>query len=293
MSQAHPTLMPQQWAKPSLEANIDKLLSGIEQGLTVQLISTPRSQLQTCSPTDTVADLLADKSKSRFDFLPVLAASKDDDNFVGLIHLTRVRAENPSVAQPVASCMLPLSEANLIGADAGILSYLRTADKRPCCLVVGGTGVKGIVTLSDLQRLPVRPVVFMLITHLELLMADVIRSEQEGAEHWLNRLSPRRRDMVIRRIQQQRALGNEIDEVTMTQFCDKREILRHGPDPLFANDIFAEAMIKAESLRNKIAHSNDYADTPNGARDTCGTIRLIEKWICRLRKALSSPRVDR
>jgi hypothetical protein len=82
-----------------------------------------------------------------------------------------------------------LSEENLIGADAGILTFVRDADSRPCRLVVAGTEIIGLVSLSDLQRLSVRPVLFMLITHLELLMTDVIRAEFEASSEWKDRLS--------------------------------------------------------------------------------------------------------
>ncbi len=60
--------------------------------------------------------------------------------------------------------MEPLSDANLISADAGILTFVMSADQAHCRLVVDGDRIDAIVTLSDLQKLSVRPAVFLLIT---------------------------------------------------------------------------------------------------------------------------------
>jgi hypothetical protein len=62
--------------------------------------------------------------------------------------------------------MRALPEENLIGADAGILSFVKGADRRGCRLVMSGAEISGLVSLSDLQKLPVRAtVLFALITH--------------------------------------------------------------------------------------------------------------------------------
>jgi hypothetical protein len=44
--------------------------------------------------------------------------------------------------------MRPLSEENLIGADAGILDFVRDADRQRCRLVISGREIGGLVTLS-------------------------------------------------------------------------------------------------------------------------------------------------
>jgi len=51
--------------------------------------------------------------------------------------------------------MQPLSEDNLIGADAGILAFVKMADRHSCRLVIAGSEITGLVSLSDVQQLPV------------------------------------------------------------------------------------------------------------------------------------------
>jgi hypothetical protein len=52
--------------------------------------------------------------------------------------------------------MQRLSDENLIGADASILTFVRDADRQRCRLIVAGHEISGLVSLADLQRLPVR-----------------------------------------------------------------------------------------------------------------------------------------
>jgi hypothetical protein len=75
----------------------------------------------------------------------------------------------------VSDQMEALSEENIVSSGASVLTFIETADYHPCRLVLRKTAIDGIITISDLQRLPVRPVLFILITHLELLMESKIR----------------------------------------------------------------------------------------------------------------------
>jgi hypothetical protein len=57
-----------------------------------------------------------------------------------------------------------------------VLRYIEEAEMSPCRLVLRHTQIAGIVTILDLQKLAVRPALFVLVTHLELLMAASIRA---------------------------------------------------------------------------------------------------------------------
>ena len=73
----------------------------------------------------------------------------------------------------------------MIGADASIVEFVMTADKRPIRMVVSGDRVAGLVSLSDLQHLPVRAAIFTLITSLEIAMAKRIEEEwRDNATGW-------------------------------------------------------------------------------------------------------------
>ncbi len=98
--------------------------------------------------------------------------------YVGLLSLYKARQDDAETADKglaVRHVMQPLNEDCLISAETGLLSFIVDADRAPCRLVVRGTRVDGIVSLSDLQKLPVRAALITLITHLELLMTSVIK----------------------------------------------------------------------------------------------------------------------
>ena len=61
----------------------------------------------------------------------------------------------------------PLSESTLMSADAPLLDFLCTADTHLFRLLVSGDRIVGLVTPSDMQRLPVYPVLFGLVVGVE------------------------------------------------------------------------------------------------------------------------------
>ena len=185
--------------------------------------------------------------------------------------------------------MDPLTDSNLMSADAGILAFVATADSSPCRLLVDGDRVDAIVTLSDLQKLPVRPAVFLLITHLELLMARFIRANWHDSSDWLSLLTDGRREQIERNWNELEKNELAIDKIAVTQFCDKRTIIL-GAGKLLPNNVTvkeAEKALKAiESLRNSIAHAGDYAATRENAMSMAQTTRLARKWIDWIRDRL-------
>jgi len=48
--------------------------------------------------------------------------------------------------------------------------------KHPYRLVLVGTAIKGVVTCSGLAKAPVRLLAFTLVSHLEMVMTDLIRT---------------------------------------------------------------------------------------------------------------------
>jgi hypothetical protein len=52
-----------------------------------------------------------------------------------------------------------------------------TSNQQPRRLVLEGTEIRGIVTLSDIQKLPVRIALFSLFIHFELLLTEHLREE--------------------------------------------------------------------------------------------------------------------
>ena len=129
-------------------ANHDHVGSGdvfhtLHAGLTVKLISTKRSEFKTCGLHESLAVVMA-RNTGPYDFVPVVVPDDShQDQIVGLFNAAKFFDEIPS-----ESCIKrhydPLSENDLIGADASILDFVIDVDKSPFRLVISGTEVRRI-----------------------------------------------------------------------------------------------------------------------------------------------------
>src|SRR5271155_2626074 len=145
------------WGSFSLSSR--NLMDTLQQSLPVRLIATPRKDFRTCRFDESLEDVV-NRNVEKFDHFPVTRREYGgEDHIVGLIELARY--ENAKVpAGMVRDYMAALSEANLIGPEAGILAFVKSADSQPCRLMVTAAGIEALVIISDLQQLPVRAALF-------------------------------------------------------------------------------------------------------------------------------------
>lgn len=214
------------WSKSTSGDAAHRALSVFQESLPVQLIATGRPDFKTCFPDEALSAVVERNLADAFDFLPVIGAS-GDEALAGVLEVAAL--VSPVVPeQAVRDRMQPLGEAHLLGADASILSFIRKADQQPFCFVVSGHQISGLVTLSDLQQLPVRAALFAMVTHLEMTMADVIRNRYEG-EAWMERLPKIRADKVRSKLEAAKKGDGLVDSLLYTEFCDKVTILKGLP----------------------------------------------------------------
>jgi hypothetical protein len=273
------------WASDPLGDGSIAAVEAIEGAVTVDLIATFEPELMCCAKTDAIDRLLADPDYAHFDYLPV----RSKDRIVGLLPLGEFRAapiDPPGLT--AEGVMHSLDQSILITSGSSVLRYIEEATASPCRLVIRDTQIDGIVTISDLQKLAVRPALFVLVTHLELLMAAAIRTHfrERPDEDWLNKLGDRRPG-VEQNWQKLKASGLEIDLIAATQFADKRQILAKS-ELLQCSRTRAEREFGSiEDLRNGLAHANNYASTRESAHKTIEAVRLARNWIAVLQRILN------
>jgi hypothetical protein len=144
--------------------------------------------------------------------------------------------------------------------------------------------------LADLQKLPVRPSIFFLVTHLELLMPTTLRSSFNDEVHWLRLLSPNRQERIEKQWKKLKAGNMDVDRILATEFCDKRDaILRSGHlRPGITRKQATKELKDIEELRNHVAHSGDIASTHAKAVQTVNSVKLSRQWITYLTALLST-----
>ena len=273
------------WSADPLGDGPITTVEAMEGAVTVGLIGTFEPQLVCCALSDEIAGLLSNSTYAQFDYLPV----RSDDRVVGLLPLGEFRDATMNPTGPTAGhAMRPLDQSILITSDTGVLRYIEEAEESPCRLVLLQTRIAGIVTISDLQKLPVRPALFLVVTHLELLMAAAIRSRFAGqfAEAWLALLGSRR-EGVEERWRDLNSKNLAIDRINATQFADKRQILIKSGLLECTRSQAERELTAIERLRDSLAHASDYALTIESARSTICRVKLARRWIKTLQQVLS------
>ena len=258
------------WIVPNV--NESDLLERVQRSLTVDMIMTSRSELRTCRPHDT-ASAIMEQNTEHFSFLPVVDAT---ERLLGLYNAERW-FQDEAPPERIENDFESFSEDVVIGVDASIIDFVKTADQRQTRLVVSGDRVAGLVSLSDLQQLPVRAALFTLITRLEMAMAQRIEYQWNGGEKtaWLALLSRKRRKRIVKAINEAKREDGFVSEIAFSQLSDKATIIceKHLiPGSRASLDRDFNAIRK---LRNGIAHANHYAASPEAARNACSTVRTI------------------
>lgn len=244
-------------------------LRQVQGGLTVSLIMVPRGSLMKCSRSDR-QDELRRRNVNDYSALPVVGG---DDRIIGLYDASRWFKE-PAPPEPVGNNFTPISEDILIGADASIFDFIRTADSHPTRFVVREHGIAGMVSLSDIQHLPVRAALFTLITGFEMAMAALIELVWPNGD-WQTNLNPERRAYLADEITKAREQDTYTGDLVLTQFCDKATLVRKTQRLKWSNRQIMALTGRAEKLRNKLAHGNHYAATIDEAEAICRMVRGV------------------
>ena len=262
--------------------NPHETLSGFQESLPVRLIATARQNFKTCRPDEVGSNVVERNRDDFFDFMPVLGLDLADNSVVGVLNIMHLTEMNDT-AGTVHHHMEPLAERYLIGADASLLAFIRDADRHPFRFIVSGREINGLVSISDLQRLPVRTALFAIVTQLEMTMAEVVRRRFPDPEDWMRLLSQGRAEKVRERVARAKAEDTLVGQILYTEFCDKVTIIDEAW--LCSNKgssekrSFLEDMEDIQNLRDNFAHANNYADTRDSAKQLCACVRRMEGWI--------------
>ena len=227
-------------------------LRGLGAGLQVRHIAT--FEIKHCALDVRVADIESDPDLSVFDYVPVM----HEGRYFGVLHRLEAAAEGTVEAE-----MEHFHQGMLVAADMPILEFMGEMGGMPYRLVVDGTRINGFVTRSDLLKLPVRVCVFALITHLEMVMSDLISTAYPKEDAWLGVLTPGRAENVEKRMDGLKKDKLDRSLLSCTEFCDKRDIiLAHlkvnapvGPEV----KRFKRSLESIEDVRNALAHAVEYA----------------------------------
>jgi hypothetical protein len=108
-----------------------------------------------------------------------------------------------------------------------------------------------------------------------MTMADLIKAKLPDQSAWMSMLKPARLDKIQQEISIAHAKDAFVDALLFTQFADKAEIMKRLK-PLAVNGAAFERRLRHfENLRNSLAHANEYASSPDQAKDVCNVVREL------------------
>jgi len=268
----------------SLDIEVDRFYTHLERGMTIELISTFEG-LRDCQVDDELHAVITAAEVQPFDHLPVRA----NGSYVGLLPravLGRRLEAKENLPESVSDAMQPLSESNLIATEASILDFVAAAQESPARLVIKGTRIAGIVTVSDLHKLPVRTALLVLVTHFELQLTEYLRVRYRTDEVFSS-LASDRRVLVERRWTRLRDSSRDIDQFGALDLRDKHDLFVAAPGVLADSDwdvaVAAREFEAIYRLRNSLAHARDYALTDLDVQNLVNAVRSLRAWIERLR----------
>ena len=103
----------------------------------------------------------------RFDQAPVVA----EDRVLGWVKMTEL-----SSGQAIASVMTPLHICPIVSADASIADVLQILAWQDLIFTADKDGLSGFIVRSDLDRHAVRSYFYLLISGVEMLLSELVRS---------------------------------------------------------------------------------------------------------------------
>ena len=244
-------------------------LRAMEASFHVGLIATFEPDM-VCAPAHALAAPWLAEAKEEFDQFPV----RHGDATLGLLLRGGDHADKTA-----RQAMHPLSEGLVVSADMPLTQFIPTLREKPYRLVLRGQRIDGLVTQSDLLKLPVRVLVFALITHLEQVMAERIE-RQWPAGSWLGQLSPGRREKV----EQKRASLHDkrMDPalLELTEFGDKVSLCSKLIES--SRSAFCRDLHRLRQLRDQLAHAATFIVPAEGPSAVMGFVDQFEKardWI--------------
>ena len=248
-------------------------MSAIEHTLTVHLIMA--QPLVTLRASQRVAEVLDEKANALFDCFPV---REDGGAVVGAVF----REDSPSPDSMATDVMRPLHNVPMVESGQPIEEFMaRMRDTQKLqWLVIHGAEICGIVTRSDLARLPVRLLLTIRLVRLEQLAVERIRS-LSGDDDWICHLPEQRRANAMSIAKQDRSTGDDLDLLNYINFSDKRLILE-----ALATQTDDRKDVKSLGglieMRNELMHGRerdiDHASAKKMLERTARIDALIAKW---------------
>lgn len=193
-------------------------LARMEQSLTCALISSPIDQKHGVFAVDADDTVILEYAlPNRFEHIPL--ASTGESRTPTISHLAEVDLDKQTVRM-----RRPIALIDVVAGDTPISRAAELLALRPFYLVLEQTCITRVLTVSDLNLLPVRTHLHMVLDHLESLMAASIESASPR-DGWLGSLGPDKQKAVRELYEQKKQDDFDTRLVDCTTLSDKATVI--------------------------------------------------------------------
>jgi hypothetical protein len=153
-----------------------------------------------------------------------------------------------------------IEPTEIVSSTTPLIDLLPIMKNRAHLFVLDGARLESIITSADLQKPPIRMLLFGLVSLLDMFLLALVRKHCPE-ESLKVTLKPNRLEKAQKLYKERKARNEEIDLADCLQICDKRDLILKfvGYGELgFESKGKAERLFEdAENLRNRLAHSQD------------------------------------
>jgi PII-like signaling protein len=177
-----------------------------------------------------------------------------------------------------------IDDSVLVSADDLLSHFIHTVHEQPYRLIVDKTAITGIVTWSDLLKLPVLVLAFSLVAELELAMNRRIKEKYGSSDKWLELVDDK--EAIQKITGRRRKLTKEnlvLPTIELADLIAKARVFRQmlGTGRDFDTDLES-----VRGLRNDVAHVKEIVRREADLKRFVIRLETAEEWL----RILKTPR---
>lgn len=184
----------------------------------------------------------------------VVGVKSKEDIQLGFVNKNNLEGKSGKIAEHISK----FEHHFLITEETSLLDSVDLIRKHNHLFLLKKNQISGIVTRADLQKMPVRLLCFSMMSYLEMIFSEIIRTYIDD-NSLKTSLNSGRYNAANEIFEAKIKKDEAIDLISCIQLCDQRDIL--SKNPIFLNKLklsknkFKDEMDKMISIRNGIAHS--------------------------------------
>jgi hypothetical protein len=234
-----------------LKSRSQDLRSLFENSITIEYVAEP---LKAVSASADVREVLHWMQQQDFDVVGV-ETGNTINGYVQRADLMQYQSGKCSEYQQI------FHPQELVAISTPLMKLLPIFAHTSRLFVLDANQITGIITYGDLQKAPVRMLLFSLVTLLEMNLLRLVRLYYPQ-NSWQEILKADRLEAARKLWRESRDRNEATDLLDYLQFCDKRELILNHPELLEKLGLNSkrggEKFLKsAEHLRNRLAHAQN------------------------------------